>query len=107
MSDREFEFQPHAELTEAVDDPMFWARMSHILEQSVLGLPEDDRAARIAWCEQTGQQGITMFIPSDKELEFHWGGRRLCTVDRTLFDEDAYFQPLVPVLIPGDASGLT
>lgn len=72
---------------------LFAARVQRILEDSITGLPDEDRAARIAYCRATGEHGIRVLADGDV-LRFSWGGQPLAVVERSVFDDDAYLQPL-------------
>lgn len=91
------------------DDLLFWARIQHILETAVTGLSDEDRAERIEYCQRTGEHGVRMHPDADG-LTLTWGGATLAIIDRTLFDDDAYMEPVgfayVPA-VPDDARDLT
>lgn len=92
------------------DDVRMWARLQYILDDAIRQLPADDLGARIAWCKETGNHGITMHPGTDGLLEFQWGGRRLALVNNNVFEDEAYLQPILtdPVRdLPDDASELT
>ena len=74
-------------------DLMFWARVQHILAETLAALPADDRAERIRWCRENDAHGVRAFPEADG-IRFEWGGRVLAVVDRGVFAEDAYLRPL-------------
>jgi hypothetical protein len=91
------------------DDTLFLARVQHILAESVKALPEQDRAERIAWCRRTGQHGVRAY-PAPDCIRFEWGGRTLAVVDRDVFADGAYLEPLQMTFsraVPDDPRELT
>lgn len=85
-------------------DIRFDARLQRILQVAVAGLPEEECAQRVAWCQETGQHGITM-QPHQVGATFHWGGRLLVVVDYGVFADDAYLRDLdITMHPPADAT---
>lgn len=80
-------------------DIRFEARLEHILSAAVAGLSEEDRAARIQWCRESGQHGVTMH-PEPAGARFEWGGQTLAVVDRELFADDAYLRDVQITMLP-------
>lgn len=85
--------------TELENEPMFWARLQFIIERSVAGLDEQDRAERIAWCRRTGRHGVTVLHEGDG-LRLEWGGSTLAVIDPQVFEDDAFFEVLDVTFLP-------
>lgn len=54
-------------------------RVQEILTHSINGLSDEDRAERIAWCQENDEHG-TRAVPQGHCTEFFWGGRLLAAV---------------------------
>lgn len=77
-------------------DPRFDARLQFILSEALAALSDEDRAARVAWCQSPGgHHGTTTFVQDDGVLRFEWGGAILTRVMCSVFEDDAYMLPLI------------
>lgn len=82
------------------------ARIRAIIATCVQGLDEQDRAARIAWCQQTGKHGVRAKMTGD-DLELVWGGLRLALIPAAaLQDPTAVLDWQRVPFAPDDASAL-
>lgn len=61
-------------------------RLAALIEDTVMLLPEDDRAARIAYCRRTNQHGVRVERVGDG-FRLVWGGRPLATLDADLLTD--------------------
>lgn len=90
------------------DGLLFAARLQHIIEASLAEMRPGDRAARIAWCESTGQHGVRLLADRDG-YRLEWGGRPLAVLEHDVFvGEDAYLSDLemVATTVPDSPAGL-
>ena len=95
--------------TDEPDDALlFDARVQHIIERSLAEMKPDDRARRIAWCQQTGQHGVRL-VAEDDAFKLTWGGRTLALLEEDVFlGEDTYLRGLevLGMSLPDDVEGL-
>jgi hypothetical protein len=78
----------------ADDALLFEARLRHIIEMSLQAMKRDDRARRIAWCQETGQHGVRL-VAEDDAYRLEWGGRTLALLEEDVFlGEDTYLRDL-------------
>lgn len=96
---------------DAADDAAFWARFAAVTEAALAQLEEHDMAARVAWCQATGQHGIQVedADASGEDVRLVWGGRTLCTVSRSVFAPEAADEKIAVLrlpTVPDDLSGL-
>lgn len=97
-------------MTDNHDDELtrYSNRITTIISAAVNGLNAEDRAQRIAHCQQHNQHGVRLHTTEqDDILEFRWGGKPLALIRRDdLFGEDvvlaAEFMPEIPDTIPDD-----
>jgi hypothetical protein len=64
-------------------------RVEQVIRLAVDAMPDDVRAAGVAWYEQTGQEPGVVAYPSDAGIDLHWGGQRLAFIDADALTEDA------------------
>jgi hypothetical protein len=83
-------------------------KIRQVAETAVAGLTEQDRAARVAWCRETGEHGIRALVEGDAVV-LTWGGRKLADVERAVLVDDGAELPAgefvrggVPDTIPED-----
>ena len=86
---------------------VFESKVSKVLSEAVAGLDPLDRAERIAYCEQTGQHGVTAH-PEGDVIRFDWGGRTLAAIEAVVLTDEALEVPeaqFIPA-VPDDAREL-
>lgn len=76
-----------------MSDLLFGARVQHIIAATLDAMPAATKAARVAYCQRTGEHGVSVIV-TEHELEFMWAGELLAVVDKDTFADDAYFKPL-------------
>lgn len=81
-------------------DDVFWARVQHIITESLTLLDDRDRGERIAWCQRTGQHGVRAEPEPGGGMRFTWGGRTLAVVAAEVFDDDHAHADLRADLLP-------
>jgi hypothetical protein len=69
------------------DESTEWRDLAEVIPEliatAVAALAPEDREARIAHCQRTGEHGVRLHVTEDDGLlELHWGGRRLVMVGR-------------------------
>ncbi|MGY2702212.1 hypothetical protein [Nocardioides sp. HB32] len=85
-------------------------KLSRLLAEAVEGLDPADRAERIAWCQETGQHGVSG-VREGESIVFMWGGRTLAVVEGALLADDELELPPgqriagVPDTVPDDWQG--
>jgi len=74
-------------------DLRFEARVQHILATTLAALPDEDRQARITYCQDNDEHGVRAARDGDL-IRFTWGGQLLALVEASVFDDDAYLSDL-------------
>jgi len=63
-------------------------RVRHAIAAALEAMPEDVKAERIAWCQRTGQHGVTAYR-SDVGVDLQWAGQRLAFIEADALTEDS------------------
>ncbi|MDQ7910762.1 hypothetical protein RB614_40355 [Phytohabitans sp. ZYX-F-186] len=76
-------------------------RLAEVIRFCVANLPEQDRAARIAYCRATGEHGVRVLRDAG-DVEVRWGGQRLAVVPLDALDAtgDLIAGQYIPVQVP-------